>query len=164
VFGDISQLLGNGRATRAHQAAKRAAKSLKTLERRHLARSVLMHGYQGAGEPRVDKKEAKMERAQTSILTRDDTFFGVCEGLGEDLRLHPNILRLAFALGLFFNPLASVAAYAGLGLFVAALRWFVPNPTVAVAEHAAEADETAPAEAPAPATAESEDEALSIAA
>ena len=106
-----------------------------------------------------------METVQTSVLTRDDTFFGVCEALGEDLRIHPNLFRVAFALGLFFNPLASIAAYAGLGIFVGLLRWFVPNPTVALPEvpevpaETAEADE---AEDPIAETAESEE--LQIAA
>jgi len=97
-----------------------------------------------------------METSVSNVLTRDDTFFGVCEALGEDLRIHPNILRIGFALGLFFNPLAAIGAYLGVGVFVAVLRWFVPNPRVeapaepveAVAVHAdAEAAVPQPAEA-----------------
>jgi len=75
-----------------------------------------------------------MASAHTSVLTRDDTFFGVCEALGEDFGFHPNLLRLAFALTLFFSPLAAVAGYAAAGLVVAATRWLVPNPRVAVPE------------------------------
>ena len=108
-----------------------------------------------------------MERAQSSVFTRDDTFFGVCEALGEDLRIPPTLLRIAFALALFFNPFAAVAAYLGLGLFVALLRWIVPNPTVEAAaeplEAAAEAPVESTAEAPAEAAQEVEEE-LSIAA
>jgi len=106
-----------------------------------------------------------MERAP-SVFSRDDTFFGVCEALGEDLRIPPTLLRIGFALALFFNPIAAVGAYLGLGLFVAALRWLVPNPAVeAAAEPAepAEARPEAPVEAPAEA-AEEEEEKLPIAA
>ncbi len=74
-----------------------------------------------------------MESAQPSVLARDDTFFGVCHALGEDLGFNPTWLRLGFALALFFNPLMTLGVYAGLGLFVAVLRWLVPNPRVAVA-------------------------------
>ena len=87
-----------------------------------------------------------MESAHTSVLTRDDTFFGVCEALGEDFGIHPNLLRLGFALTLFFSPLAAFAGYAAAGLVVAATRWLVPNPRVAVPE-AIESDEPATAAA-----------------
>ena len=89
-----------------------------------------------------------MESAHTSVLTRDDTFFGVCEALGEDFGIHPNLLRLGFALTLFFSPLAAVAGYAAAGLVVAATRWFVPNPYVAAPEAiAVESDDPATAAA-----------------
>ena len=86
-----------------------------------------------------------MQDSHSSVLTRDDTFFGVCEALGEDFRVHPNLLRLGFALALFFNPLAAVAGYAAAGLVVAATRWLVPNPRVAAP--AVESDEPATAAA-----------------
>ena len=101
-----------------------------------------------------------MERAP-SVFTRDDTFFGVCEALGEDLRIPATLLRIGFALALFFNPIAAVGAYLGLGLFVAALRWFVPNPSVELPVEAEEAGQEAIA---APAEAEEEEEGLPIAA
>ena len=68
-----------------------------------------------------------MQRA--SLLTRDDTFFGICEGLGGDFGIHPNFLRLAFAGLLFWNPVAAISAYATAGLVVALTRWLVPEPT-----------------------------------
>ena len=109
-----------------------------------------------------------MERAP-SVFSRDDTFFGVCEALGEDLRIPPTLLRIGFALALFFNPIAAVGAYLGLGLFVAALRWLVPNPAVEAAAEPAEPAEPAEArpEAPVEAAAEAaeeEEEKLPIAA
>jgi len=66
-----------------------------------------------------------------NLFTRPDTFFGVCQGLGEDLRIHPNIIRLAFAALMFWNPLVGFCGYAGAGLLVFATRFFYPEPTVA---------------------------------
>ena len=69
-----------------------------------------------------------MTSAPTSVFFRDDTFFGVCEALGEDFRINSNILRVVFALGLFFNPLGAIAAYAACGVLVLATRLLVPDP------------------------------------
>ena len=75
---------------------------------------------------------------EPNLLTRDDTFFGVCEGLGRDTGIHPNILRITLALGLFLSPVGAVAAYAGGGILVAFTRWLHPEPRRAVvAENAA---------------------------
>ena len=81
-----------------------------------------------------------MESAQPSVLTRDDTFFGVCEAIGEDFGLNPIWLRLGFALALFFNPLAAVGGYAAAGIVVAVTRWIVREPRVAAAPDAIGAD------------------------
>jgi phage shock protein PspC (stress-responsive transcriptional regulator) len=62
-----------------------------------------------------------------SLFTRDDTFLGVCEGLGEDFGFHPNLLRVTLAFLCFFYPAAVIASYLGLGLLVAATRWVAPN-------------------------------------
>jgi len=84
---------------------------------------------------------------QTNLFTRDDTFFGVCQGLGEDLGINPNWFRLALALGLFFSPLGTLAAYVIAGVFVFAVRWFVPAPgTTAQAEAQAAIDSPAETE------------------
>lgn len=90
---------------------------------------------------------------QPNLFTRDDTFFGVCQALGEDLRIPPNLLRMALALSLFWNPLAALCSYAAAGILVALTRWLVPNPRLPVA--AAEAAGRAPSETIA-ATAEAE--------
>lgn len=79
---------------------------------------------------------------QTNLFTRDDTFFGVCQGLGEDLGISGNWFRLAFALALFFSPLGALAAYALCGLFVFAIRWLVPAPATAAPVEAAAPVET----------------------
>ena len=87
---------------------------------------------------------------ETNLFNRDDTFFGVCQGLGEDLGINPNWFRLALALGLFFSPLGTLAAYAIAGLFVFATRWLVPVPRTATSAEAPAAtvqpaNETVPA-------------------
>ena len=86
---------------------------------------------------------------QTNLFTRDDTFFGVCHALGEDFGFHPNWLRLAFALALFWNPLAAVGAYAAVGLVIAATRWLVPEagPSSAEADPAPANDDSRQAQA-----------------
>lgn len=65
---------------------------------------------------------------QPNLFTREDTFFGVCEALGEDLGIHSNWLRLAFAGAFFFAPLQVVLGYLALGLVVAVTRRLFPNP------------------------------------
>lgn len=67
-----------------------------------------------------------------NLITRDDTFLGVCEALGEDFRISPLLLRLGMTAFLFFNPLAAVTAYLGAGMLVALSRWIAPNPRAAV--------------------------------
>ena len=64
-----------------------------------------------------------------NLLTRDDTLLGICEGLGEDLRINSNLIRLGFAGALFFSPMAAIGTYLALGLLVALTRLLVPSPT-----------------------------------
>ena len=76
-----------------------------------------------------------MQNVQTvneqALETRSipDSLFGVCESIGRDFGFNALFLRLAFlVLGLFSIP-ASIAAYALLGIGVAASRWLFPaNP------------------------------------
>jgi phage shock protein PspC (stress-responsive transcriptional regulator) len=69
-----------------------------------------------------------MASTHSSVLTRDDTFFGVCEALGEDFGFNPFYLRLALGVGLIWYPLAMIATYAALGLLIAAVRFIAPDP------------------------------------
>jgi phage shock protein PspC (stress-responsive transcriptional regulator) len=84
---------------------------------------------------------------QGNLFTRPDTFFGICEGLGEDTRIPANAMRVGLAVLLFFNPPAAFIAYAAAGVLVLSTRLVFPNPRIK-AEPTAQ--ETA-AEAPAPA-------------
>lgn len=66
---------------------------------------------------------------QTSnLFTRDDTFFGICEAIGEDFGFNANWLRLALAGALFFSPVGVIAFYFLLGGIVALSRWLAPAP------------------------------------
>jgi len=62
-----------------------------------------------------------------NLLLRNDTFFGVCEGLGEDFGFHANWLRVAFAASFYFSPMIVIGTYFGLGLLVAVSRFAFPD-------------------------------------
>jgi len=71
-------------------------------------------------------KEMNMTN-QTPLPLRNDTILGVCEAIGQDFGFDPLWLRLAFIPPMFFSPTLTTAAYLGLGLVVAATRYFAPN-------------------------------------
>lgn len=62
-----------------------------------------------------------------NLILRNDTFFGVCEGLGQDFGFHANWLRIAFAAGFYFSPMIVIGTYLGLGLLVATSRFAFPD-------------------------------------
>lgn len=69
-----------------------------------------------------------MQTARLNPLTRDDTFLGVCQAIGDDFGFNPIFLRLAFALPLLYAPVTTLAAYFALGVVVLASRLLSPNP------------------------------------
>lgn len=73
------------------------------------------------------------EAAEDVFSDEPDMLFGVFHGIGEDLGIDPFYLRVAFLGGLFFSPLAMIAAYALLGGVVALARWLFPKPQAALA-------------------------------
>lgn len=73
---------------------------------------------------------------------RPDTFFGVCEAIGQDFGFNPLWLRLAFVPPVFFQPAYALAAYIALGLVVLASRLMFPDRR-AGAEAEVKADNTA---------------------
>ena len=75
-----------------------------------------------------------MQNVQPNLFTRDDTFFGVCEALGEDLGFNPLWLRLAVPPLLFANPVATIGGYFAVGAVVLASRLIFPKPRVAAAQ------------------------------
>lgn len=74
-----------------------------------------------------------MTASQPNLFTREDTIFGVCEGIGEDFGFNAQYLRIALAGLIFWNPLAAVGTYAALGAAVLASRLLFPTRTATVA-------------------------------
>lgn len=83
-------------------------------------------------------------QTQGNLFTRDDTLFGVCQGIGEDFGFNPNWLRFTLPVLLFFWPVATILGYFGAGLVVFASRLIAPAPRPK-AEAEAETVEAAPA-------------------
>lgn len=86
-----------------------------------------------------------MQSNDDNVFTRDDTFFGVCQAIGEDFGFNPNWLRAALGVLLIWTPVATVAAYLTAGIVIALIRWIVPNPRVARAVAGEPGVEMAPA-------------------
>ena len=68
-----------------------------------------------------------MDKETTNLFRRRDTFFGICEAVGQDFGFNPLWLRLAFIAPLFFFPVQSFAAYFALGAIVLLSRIVFPN-------------------------------------
>lgn len=69
-----------------------------------------------------------MQTAQPSLFARDDTFFGVCQAIGDDFGFNPDFLRVALPLLLFFYPVATIAGYFAAGAVVLLSRLLFPDP------------------------------------
>lgn len=89
-----------------------------------------------------------MDMETTNLFRRRDTFFGICEAVGQDFGFNPLWLRLAFIAPLFFFPVQTFAAYFGLGAIVLTARLIFPAKTAdaAPAASAITDDAAAPAE------------------
>jgi len=72
------------------------------------------------------RKDEKMENETTNLFRRRDTFFGICEAVGEDFGFNPLWLRLAFVAPLFFFPAQTFAGYFALGIVVLTSRLLFP--------------------------------------
>ena len=99
-----------------------------------------------------------MQASTGNLFTRDDTILGVCQGIGDDLGFNPLWLRVAFAVGVYMNPVAAIATYFGLGIIVLATRLIIREPRRAAPAIAAQ-----PAAAPVAANT-GEAEVLAVAA
>ena len=75
-----------------------------------------------------------------NLFLRNDTIFGVCEAIGQDFGFHANWLRVALALGLFWNAAYVIAGYLAAGVIVALSRWIFPDVRVAANEPVGAAD------------------------
>ncbi len=67
-----------------------------------------------------------MDSETTNLFRRRDTFFGICEAVGQDFGFNPLWLRLAFVAPLFFFPVQTFVGYFGLGIAVLASRLLFP--------------------------------------
>lgn len=83
--------------------------------------------------PAAKRKDNKMDSETTNLFRRRDTFFGICEAVGQDFGFNPLWLRLAFVAPLFFFPIETFAAYALLGAIVLASRLIHPRTVAAPA-------------------------------
>lgn len=88
-----------------------------------------------------------MQGSKANLFMRDDTFFGVCEAIGEDFGFNPIFLRVALGVSLLWNPVAVLIAYVGLALLVMTSRLLYPNPKPAAADEARRASADPMAEA-----------------
>lgn len=68
------------------------------------------------------------------VFTRPDTFFGVCEAIGEDLGINPIWLRIALGVAVVWQPVWVICGYFALGAVVLALRLLMPNRAAPAAE------------------------------
>lgn len=84
-----------------------------------------------------------MDSETTNLFQRRDTFFGICEAVGQDFGFNPLWLRLAFVAPLFFFPVQTFAGYFALGLVVLASRLLFPAKTASSAHPALSAVEPA---------------------
>ena len=63
----------------------------------------------------------------SNLFTRDDTFFGVCQGIGEDTGVPVDLIRLALVPLLFLAPVATIGGYLAMGVVVFASRRLMPD-------------------------------------
>ncbi len=67
-----------------------------------------------------------MENETTNLFNRRDTFFGICEAVGQDFGFNPLWLRLAFVAPIFFFPVQAFIGYFALGGVVLTSRLLFP--------------------------------------
>jgi len=91
-----------------------------------------------------------VEDEQQNLFLRNDTIFGVCEGIGQEFGFNANYLRAALCALLYFNAAAVIASYFAVGAAVALSRWLYPVPRPAASPRQA-------AQLEAPALADNED-------
>ena len=70
--------------------------------------------------------ESNEESRPVALPLRNDTILGVAQGLGEDLGINPNFIRITFCALMFWNVAIAIGAYLGAGVIVAVSRYFFP--------------------------------------
>lgn len=100
---------------------------------RKLARPLRSTLHRREAELAAQEKDKTMENETTNLFRRRDTFFGICEAVGQDFGFNPLWLRLAFVAPLFFFPVQTFIGYFALGGIVLASRLLFPVRTGAAA-------------------------------
>lgn len=85
-----------------------------------------------------------MEDREPNLLTRDDTFFGVCQAIEEDFGIPSNLLRVAFGVPVILFPMQVLTVYFGLGAVVLLSRLLAPRPRRKAAVQAIRTQELQP--------------------
>lgn len=74
-----------------------------------------------------------MTPTDANAAAQKPEIFGVCRRLGDDFGFHPNILRVALAVGLVWSIEGVAAAYLALAAIVVISRLVAPEPKPATA-------------------------------
>ena len=90
-----------------------------------------------------------MATEKGNLFLRNDTIFGICEGLGEDLGINPNFIRVPLAAGIIFAPMYVIGIYLAMGVVVLASRLLFPDRRAAQVEAEAPALHAVATDAPA---------------
>ena len=62
-----------------------------------------------------------------NVFMRNDTIFGACRSLGQDLGFNPMFVRVPLAAGIMFAPLWMIGIYLSLCVLVFAIRTLFPD-------------------------------------
>ena len=94
-------------------------------------------------QPRQIEREFKSvsTTADAPLFNRPDTMLGICEGIGREFGFHPNLLRVALAVPLVWNPLVAIGIYLALGLALLISRVAMPSRREARVEQPASGEE-----------------------
>ena len=68
-----------------------------------------------------------MTNENSNLFSRQDTFFGICEAVGQDFGFNPLWLRLALGAAFVLQPVGVVVSYLALGLVVLVSRLAFPS-------------------------------------
>lgn len=75
----------------------------------------------------VHTANERTQEPRPNLVLRHDTILGVCEGLGEEFGFNPNFLRVPFAAGVLWNPMAILGIYLALGVALLVSRLLYPK-------------------------------------
>src|SRR5215213_6518813 len=91
-------------------------------------------------ESAMQANTVQAQQSYVALPLRVHTILGVCEGLGEDFRINPTLLRIPLAGLVLWSPLMAAGIYFALGAVVLASRLLFPRPEAIGAAVSAEAD------------------------